>query len=406
MGNKGEYYLERDPEHRSSRRSSEHQHYERHRHEDTGYHTSDCSRNHYYGKENGKDKDTGERHMHNGERKSKRFSGYMRAWGDEDDHHDKSKEQHQHYHRDVKINVDKYKGYQERSYSEGKYRDDVQGERRKEDDVKHSKHYHRRRQGNDYKRHGRDGDYSTSVSRHDELENEMVATHGQQHKQVTSSRHDLRGNEEPHSYRLHYKKHGERQDCPDREENGHRVGTQGRHRKNYHHQSPALRSYDEAEWEKGKDVERGRKHSRSKISQSDTEASSRDESDSSDGTEDSYHGRRSRSYSSDGGTSRSRSESRNRRDGHSSYKSSKRKHKYRSRSRSSSTSWSSSEKRERKRKKKDNTKKEKSKKKDKEERRSILTGKKIKLKVKKDKQDHERDANRLQLLQFLNSAYE
>ncbi|CAA7269696.1 unnamed protein product [Cyclocybe aegerita] len=41
-----------------------------------------------------------------------------------------------------------------------------------------------------------------------------------------------------------------------------------------------------------------------------------------------------------------------------------------------------------------------------EEKRSILTGKKIKLKVKKDKGDHERDANRKDLLQFLNSAYE
>ncbi|KAF8577874.1 hypothetical protein K439DRAFT_522894 [Ramaria rubella] len=43
---------------------------------------------------------------------------------------------------------------------------------------------------------------------------------------------------------------------------------------------------------------------------------------------------------------------------------------------------------------------------DKYERRSVLTGKKIKLKVHKDAADHERDANRESLLQFLNSAYE
>ncbi|KAJ3564194.1 hypothetical protein NP233_g8456 [Leucocoprinus birnbaumii] len=39
-------------------------------------------------------------------------------------------------------------------------------------------------------------------------------------------------------------------------------------------------------------------------------------------------------------------------------------------------------------------------------RRSVLTGKKIKLKVKKDKGDDERDAKRQELLKFLNSAYE
>jgi hypothetical protein len=49
--------------------------------------------------------------------------------------------------------------------------------------------------------------------------------------------------------------------------------------------------------------------------------------------------------------------------------------------------------------------KEKTRKRD-DERRSVLTGKKIKLKVKKDKGDHERDANRKDLLQFLNSAFE
>ncbi|KAJ7355619.1 hypothetical protein DFH08DRAFT_955084 [Mycena albidolilacea] len=47
--------------------------------------------------------------------------------------------------------------------------------------------------------------------------------------------------------------------------------------------------------------------------------------------------------------------------------------------------------------------KERERSKDKEERRSVLTGKKIKLKVKKEKGDEERDANRQDLLRFLNS---
>ncbi|KAG1894771.1 uncharacterized protein F5891DRAFT_1194924 [Suillus fuscotomentosus] len=44
--------------------------------------------------------------------------------------------------------------------------------------------------------------------------------------------------------------------------------------------------------------------------------------------------------------------------------------------------------------------------KDKDERRSVLTGKKIKLKVHKDARDLEMDANRQNLLQFLNSTCE
>ncbi|KAF8124124.1 hypothetical protein EV363DRAFT_1454891 [Boletus edulis] len=55
--------------------------------------------------------------------------------------------------------------------------------------------------------------------------------------------------------------------------------------------------------------------------------------------------------------------------------------------------------RERKRRHRD-----KDKKKDKEEKRSVLTGKKIKLKVHKDSRDLEMDANREDLLQFLNST--
>ncbi|KIM47192.1 hypothetical protein M413DRAFT_23440 [Hebeloma cylindrosporum] len=81
----------------------------------------------------------------------------------------------------------------------------------------------------------------------------------------------------------------------------------------------------------------------------------------------------------------------------------KRKHRHRS------------ESRERKRRKRKEKEKERERERDKEkekgrnreeERRSVLTGKKIKLKVKKDKGDHERDANRRDLLQFLNSAFE
>ena len=42
----------------------------------------------------------------------------------------------------------------------------------------------------------------------------------------------------------------------------------------------------------------------------------------------------------------------------------------------------------------------------KEERRSIITGKVIKLKVKKTAADKEREANRKHLLQFLNAQYD
>ncbi|KZP22145.1 hypothetical protein FIBSPDRAFT_931347 [Athelia psychrophila] len=59
---------------------------------------------------------------------------------------------------------------------------------------------------------------------------------------------------------------------------------------------------------------------------------------------------------------------------------------------------------DRKRKKKKD--KERRKKEGKEERRSVLTGKKIKLKVEKEEGDDEREANRQDLLQFLNSTFE
>ncbi|KAG8220633.1 hypothetical protein J3R82DRAFT_2898 [Butyriboletus roseoflavus] len=50
--------------------------------------------------------------------------------------------------------------------------------------------------------------------------------------------------------------------------------------------------------------------------------------------------------------------------------------------------------------------KDKDKKREKDEKRSVLTGKKIKLKVHKDSRDLEMDANRQDLLQFLNSTFE
>jgi len=59
-------------------------------------------------------------------------------------------------------------------------------------------------------------------------------------------------------------------------------------------------------------------------------------------------------------------------------------------------------------KEKDRHKEKKRKRRDREEReerRSVLTGKKIRLKVHKDAADYERDKKRADLLEFLNSAY-
>ncbi|KAI9461123.1 hypothetical protein HD554DRAFT_1531693 [Boletus coccyginus] len=95
-------------------------------------------------------------------------------------------------------------------------------------------------------------------------------------------------------------------------------------------------------------------------------------------------------------------------------KSRSRSHSYeRSRTRRRSRSRSRSHERERRKskyKEKDNDRKkrykDKEKKKDRDEKRSVLTGKKIKLKVHKDSRDLEMDANRENLLQFLNSTFE
>lgn len=74
---------------------------------------------------------------------------------------------------------------------------------------------------------------------------------------------------------------------------------------------------------------------------------------------------------------------------------------HRSRSRSDSRDIRKSKSKHRE---KDRDKKHKDR--DKDERRSVLTGKKIKLKVHKDARDLEMDANRQNLLQFLNSTCE
>ncbi|KAG1730386.1 uncharacterized protein EDB91DRAFT_1085446 [Suillus paluster] len=81
---------------------------------------------------------------------------------------------------------------------------------------------------------------------------------------------------------------------------------------------------------------------------------------------------------------------------------------HRSRSRSSSRDIrkSKSKHRDKDRDRKHKKHRDRDKAKDKEERRSVLTGKKIKLKVHKDARDLEMDANRQSLLQFLNSTCE
>jgi len=124
---------------------------------------------------------------------------------------------------------------------------------------------------------------------------------------------------------------------------------------------------------------RRRSMSRSPSLSSSSRSSSSDESESED-DDSRRHSKRSRRHS--------RSHSR---------KKSDRKDRHGNRERSTS--------RERRKRRKEKGK-GKYKDKDKEERRSILTGKKIKLKVKKDKGDHERDKKRRDLLTFLNSACE
>ncbi|KAI8371435.1 uncharacterized protein BYT42DRAFT_616526 [Radiomyces spectabilis] len=81
---------------------------------------------------------------------------------------------------------------------------------------------------------------------------------------------------------------------------------------------------------------------------------------------------------------------------------------YESSDESSSSSESEDEKEQRHKSKKHKSKKHKKSRKhkhDSAERRSAITGKKIKLKIRKTSDDKERDQNRSNLLQFLNSAF-
>jgi hypothetical protein len=81
-------------------------------------------------------------------------------------------------------------------------------------------------------------------------------------------------------------------------------------------------------------------------------------------------------------------------------------HRSRSRSDSRDIRKSKSKHRDKDRDRKHKKHKDRDHAKDKDERRSVLTGKKIKLKVHKDARDLEMDANRQNLLQFLNSTCE
>ncbi|KAG2134163.1 uncharacterized protein EDB93DRAFT_1254594 [Suillus bovinus] len=87
-------------------------------------------------------------------------------------------------------------------------------------------------------------------------------------------------------------------------------------------------------------------------------------------------------------------------------KSPSRRSRSRSRSDSRDIRKSKSKHREKDRDKKHKRHRDRDNAKDKDERRSVLTGKKIKLKVHKDARDLEMDANRQNLLQFLNSTCE
>lgn len=127
-------------------------------------------------------------------------------------------------------------------------------------------------------------------------------------------------------------------------------------------------------------------HRRSRSRSSSDDSSSNSSSASEDSRRPSKRSRRqSRSHSPSRSTDRSRSKHK-----------SKRKDKERN----------GDKERDKGKKRKKRKDKERKKDKDREERRSVLTGKKIKLKVHKDAADEERDANRQDLLSFLNSAFE
>lgn len=109
---------------------------------------------------------------------------------------------------------------------------------------------------------------------------------------------------------------------------------------------------------------------------------------------------RSRSTHSKSRHSSSRSSSASFEDSHR-YSRKRRRHRSRSKSVSRDRKEGKSRKHKRSSSRRKETDRERS-----ESKRSVLTGKKIKLKVKKDRGDDERDAKRQELLKFLNSAYE
>ncbi|KAF8628784.1 hypothetical protein AX15_003723 [Amanita polypyramis BW_CC] len=343
----------------------EQEHHGKHRYDDGAYRRHDRSRHDYHEKEYGKDN----KNVDN----PRRGTGYMRAWDDEDSRHNERLSKGERYDRNGHGGgEDGYKDYRG-NYSDLRCHDGCS-------DNADLRKYQKESRPKNGSRRGERTEASMSGSRSDRRANEI----GEEYKPGRRSCHVSRLGEdvrESHDY------YGSRKYGYDAER---------RHqRREYHDDS----SYDHMEQGRANDVvdvQRGRKHTRSRSPTS--RYSSPDKSSDSDSDS---------SIRSESASNTSRSRSRIKRTSERSpHGSSKRKHRRRSRSQSRSDSGSSSGERERKRKRKDKKRKDKSRKKDKEERRSILTGKKIKLKVKKERGDHERDVNRQELLQFLNAAYE
>ncbi|KAK2467506.1 hypothetical protein APHAL10511_000361 [Amanita phalloides] len=341
-----------------------------------GVHNYDGSNHHHrpaydrHGKENGRG--------HSNTDKPKRVTGYMRGWDDEQD--EASKWKHHDRYKENFADQD----YGKHSRSDGKYReiqtkecmgDDV--ERRQPDRETRFKHA-------DSSKYSARSDFSAGRFLFDQRANDMVRFHTV-NGLVFDRQRFARFIRFPYSL------------CVLRA--GRLPGEKGVYRSHDHNdKEDGKRGHDEHHHKGVGHVERGRRRERSPTFTS--MRSSRDEDESSSSTESGS----SRSHSSDDSESWRRSRRASER---SSHRVSKRKDRG-TRSRSASRSSCDERERKRKKKEKEKRKKDKSRKKDKdrEERRSVLTGKKIKLRVKKDKDDHERDANRQELLQFLNAAYE
>ncbi|PFH46903.1 hypothetical protein AMATHDRAFT_68849 [Amanita thiersii Skay4041] len=330
------------------------------------------------------------------ERTYKGFGGYMRAWGDEEDEYDK---RHDRSQRQMKHN----NGYDYRKagYSTDKYF----LERRKEI---HGAHGQR-----DYYKNNRMtyDNWTTKDSRRDDKRKDTFDDN-------SADRHvnEITGSLRPqkHDRRIEYEEapYSTNNRLPSipitnvKHENGNQPG--GNERTSKATQELLLQwvkrhIHEPNNSDKEKTLEQEDNRSRKQV-RSMTPPSERPERGRSMGVNGSESDNRSAAESNSRSRSPSRGEKRRR---HSSHRSSKRKQQDRSRSRSSSDdSPSSPEERERRKRKKKDKKRKDKKRKDKEEKRSVLTGKKIKLKVKKDKADQERDVNREELLQFLNSTFE